>query len=529
MNLTTLYENALLYHPGGRVSPGSLAVFGDRILALGDPSSTAEAAGPGAAKVDLGGGSILPGIHDGHSHMMFGAFTLSQVDLRTATSREEFEERVRGWCQANPDAPWVLGGQWDDQAWGGSPPDKTWVDRLVPDRPLYLTRYDMHSALVNTRTLELVGITADTPDPDGGRIERDPASGDPTGLLIEQAAMDLILAHVPEPSDAAKADLLTGACDYAASLGIVRVQDMPLSWDDLSAYRLALSGDRPGPILHLRVPIEYLENLLAAKNDSWPDRMKLDGVKAWTDGTLGSHSAWLRRPYADQPDNYGVPWVKDLEGFKERVKQAAAADVSVSIHGIGDAAIGYNLDCFWECIDRNLGRAPLRIEHFQHPAAEDVARTDHPRLIVSFQPLHLRYDALVADQYLGPDRANLSFPIKTILGRRALVVLGSDWAVSDFNPFLGIHAAVTRKDIHDRMENGWIPEEKLTVPEAVDGYTRAAAAAVGLDGQTGQLKPGLLADLTVVDRDVTAVDPDEIKDTRVLMTVAEGRVIYDGR
>jgi len=493
-------------------------------LALGGSEEVCGAFARGKVhRIRLSGAMILPGLIDGHTHMMMGALSLRSVDLRGVRSREEFVRRIRLWMEENPSSHWILGGLWDDSLWG-EPPHRGWVDDLTGDRPLFLIRHDMHSALANSRALELAGIGAETPDPDGGRIVRDPESGHPTGLLLERA-MELVQRHIPAPDDEERAGLLHRALRKAASLGLTAVQDIALDWKEVSAYRTAMEVEGVGLHVHLRVPMEALDAYKASLDEPWPERLIPAGLKAWTDGSLGSATAWLHEPYVGTQDR-GVPWIQDPKSFKEGVLRAASLEIPISLHAIGDAAIDYCLDCFRTCIEEGIGSAPLRIEHFQHPSEEALLRVDHPRLIVSMQPVHLRTDARLAEERLGPWRARLSYPLRSLMDRRCTVVFGSDWPVADLNPFLGIYTAVTRQEKEGR--EGWIPLERIDVPQALAAYTRNAAHAAGLRDVTGELRPGLRADLTVIDQDITAVSPEEIPRTSVLMTVVGGKIVYEG-
>ena len=409
----------------------------------------------------------------------------------------------------------------------GAPPSKEWVDALGRGRPMFLLRYDMHSGLANSAALELAGIDSRTQDPPGGRIVRDPATGQPTGRLLERA-MELVTRCIPPPSLPGKAKLLSKALERAVELGLTSLQDLVWDIEDLKVHREVFSRDGCRPRVFLRTPIQQLAEYLEARRDPWPSGMVLQGVKGFLDGSLGSRSAWLREPYLDSPNDRGVSWISDPREFSGMVMMAAREEVGVSLHAIGDAAIGMALGMYWECIERGLGHAPLRIEHFQHPSPEDIERMDHPRLVASMQPLHMRFDAAATEERLGPDRAKHSFPIRSLMELRCNLVFGSDWSVADLNPLLGIHAAVSRLDAQGRWPNGWVPEQRIGVVEAIHAYTASAASSVGMGKSSGHLAPGKTADLTVLDRDITRCHPGEIPKARVLMTVVGGRILYHG-
>ena len=276
---------------------------------------------------------------------------------------------------------------------------------------------------------------------------------------------------------------------------------------------------------NIKIPIDFLDQLLDIDHDQYPERMTIDGVKGWTDGTLGTRTAWLRQPYMIS-DKSGGPRMEDLDGYRENIKKAAEAGYSILLHAIGDKAIGFNLSVFQECIQLGLGTAPLRIEHFQHPAREDIRAMNHPRLVASMQPLHIRGDAIPAEENLGTERAALSSPLKTLLDMKCNLIFGSDWPIVSLDPLTGIHAAVTRQDSQGRFPDGWLPNQKISVVEAITGYTSQAAKVSGLAGRCGELTVNAMADLTILNRDITSIPSDDILKVRVLMTVINGRIVY---
>lgn len=521
----TVLEGAFLLLPHGSTIRGALAWTQGSILAVGESDQVSRAAGPGARRIRLDGALVLPGLWDCHTHMLSGALEQAQVQLRSARSRDEFVRTISAWMEANPLEPWVLGGGWDDALWGGEPPNKEWVDGITGGKPLFLIRYDMHSALANSSALDLAGIRRGSPDPPGGRILKDPTTGEPTGWLLEKA-MDLVGARVPPMGKKRQVELLSSALNTAMKLGLTALQDLVWDFQDLEIHREVFSKGGPGIRVFMRTPIEKLDQFLDAREQGWPPGLVLHGVKGFLDGSLGSRTAWLREPYEGLTQDKGVSWVSDPEGFREIVFRAARNQVPVSLHAIGDAAIGMALEIYWECIQRGFGRAPLRIEHFQHPSYRDIQAMDHPRLVASMQPLHLRFDAMAAQQRLGPARARYSFPIRTLMGLGCTVVFGSDWSVADLNPLLGIHAAVTRQDNEGRWPDGWIPWERISVVQAIQGYTALAAKATGLGERSGELRPGWSADLTILDRDITSCSPEEICKARAIMTVVGGKIVH---
>lgn len=522
---TVLLEGGLILLPEGKTFRGSLAWAGPRISALGDSQEVMSIVGSKTQRIKLDGALVLPGLWDAHTHMLSGALEKAQVQLGGVKSRAEFREAVSQWVRQNPNEPWIVGAGWNDSLWGGVPPTKEWIEDVSQGKPLFLLRYDMHSGLANSVALRLAGIQAQSEDPPGGRIIRDPATGQPTGWLLEKA-MEPVTRCIPAPSLSRKAQLLSQALERAVALGLTSIQDLVWDFSDLEVHKEVFSREGSRPRVFVRTPLEQLAQFLAARESHWPSGMFLQGVKGFLDGSLGSRSAWLRKPYVGSDSYCGVSWVSESKEFREKVFEAASQGVAVSLHAIGDAAIGMALEIYRACIQRGLGGGSLRIEHFQHPSEQDILGMDHPRLTASMQPLHMVFDAAATEERLGPERARLSFPIRTLMGLRCNLVFGSDWSVADLNPLLGIQAAVTRKDRDGKWPGGWIPNERIGVIQALKAYTLNAASSVGLGDVSGCLAPGRLADLTVLDKDITSCDPEQIHEARVLMTVVEGKITY---
>ena len=526
MEEVTLIEDVFLFLPDRSTRPGAIAFGPSGIIAVGEKNAVRMKAGPKPRIISLSGALVLPGFCDGHTHLIWGAQQRTRVDLRSAKSRSDLTQRIRNWMKEYPSLPWVL-GQWEESSWGGELPDRTWVDEVTAGKPLFLTRADMHSALVNSKALEIAGIDKDTPDPAGGKIVRDPRTGFPKGILLENA-MDLVVAKIPPLAPEERVRALRQAFHLAHSFGVTAVHDVlyQLGWEDLEIHRAALAKDPDGLKVYMRVPLEYLDRLLAARKEISSRRFLLDGVKGFIDGALGSTTAWLEEPYAHDPSHSGITCLENIPEFKEIVTRAAQANVSVSLHAIGDAAIGFAQDLYLDLIRRRLGKAPLRIEHFQHPGKKHLEAMGHPRMFASIQPAHILDDASNAEERLGPERAALSYPVKSLLARGCPVVFGSDWDVADLNPLTGLQAAVTRVDKAQRFPGGWHPEQAIGLTEAIECYTWAGARAAGMADRVGRLLPGMAADLAVFDRDLTSLPLEKITEAKVILTVASGRIVY---
>ena len=509
--------------PDRFIQRGAIAFNTSGIIAAGDKSAVHEKAGKKSKIVPLQGALVIPGIADGHTHMLSGALQLTRVDLRAVKNRDEFSGRIQAWAKENPSLPWIL-GQWADTFLGGNLPGRDWVDVASRDKPLFLTRFDMHSAVANTKALETAGIHKGTPDPPGGKIVRDPRTGEPAGLLLEKA-MELVTDRIPPLPALERVKALQKAIRIAHSLGITQVHDVVLHWRDLDIYRVALE-DEPGLKVFVRVPYQEIDYLLAAGDREAAGRLILDGVKGFIDGSLGSTTAWLEEPYAHNPSFRGMSCMEDRGEFQAQMKRAAQAGFSVSLHAIGDAAIGFGLEFFQEIIREGRGSAPLRIEHFQHPGRKHIERTGHPRLFASIQPSHLLDDAGPAEERLGPERAALSYPIKSLLDRGCPVIFGSDWDVADLNPLVGLQAAVARVDKAGRFSGGWHPEQRISIAQAIECYTSSAARATRVSQKAGELVAGMEANLTILDRDITSIPVKEILKAKVIMTVTSGHIVH---
>ena len=524
----TILDDLFLFLPDQSVKSGAIAFDSSGIIAAGDVQRVRARAGKMAKSISLPGALVIPGFVDSHTHMLAGAQQLTRIDLRTVKSRDEFTRNIRTWVEENSSIPWVL-GQWSDILLGGELPDRTWVDEASRGKPLFLARFDMHSAVANSRALEIAGIGRNTPDPSGGRIVRHSRTGEPTGLLLEKA-MDLVADKIPPLTDSQKAHWLENAFQLAHRLGLTAVHDVFFhsKWEDLNIYRQVLQKKEAGLRVYLRVSLGDLDRFLSSLREPQPERLILDGVKGFIDGTLGSTTAWLDEPYFHNPSERGIPCIDDPEEFREGIKRAASHGVTVSLHAIGDAAIGFAQEIYRECIQKSLGKAPLRIEHFQHPGEKHIAAMDHPRLFASVQPAHLLDDAPVAEERLGPRRAALSYPIKSLLEKGCRVIFGSDWDVADLNPLVGLQGAVTRVDKANRFPGGWHPEQRIGITRGIECYTSTPTLATRIPQRAGKLMEEMEANLTVLDRDITSIPPDQITKARALMTFVGGQIVYDG-
>ena len=505
-----------------RPRASAVAIRAGRILAVGG-EELRELAGSHTQVVELEGRCVLPGLTDSHVHLSWFALGLQQLDLTGVRSLEEMLDRVAERVRTTPAGEWVLGRGWDQELWPEPRfPTAADLDRAAPHHPVALTAKSGHALVANTAALARADITPETPDPEGGRVVRDP-SGQPTGLLLEEA-MELVRAAIPRPDAEAVAAALPAAFERAWRVGLTGVHDM----DDLVAFE-ALQQLHGRWELGLRVvkylPAEGLDHALglhlrAGFGDDW---LRIGGIKLFADGALGPRTAAMLAPYEGEPDNLGILTI-EREALEETARRAAAGGLPLAVHAIGDRANRMVLDVF-AAVGADTRSAPTlrhRIEHVQLLHPDDLDRLARLGVVASMQPIHATQDAVMADRYWG-ERTATAYAWRSLLDVGTVLAFGSDCPVEDLNPFLGIHAAVTRArpDGYGGPQ-GWHPEQRITVQEAVRAYTLGAAYAVGMEDRLGSLSPGKWADLVVLDRDIFTCDPTAIPETRVVGTMIGG-------
>ncbi|MGE5198475.1 MAG: amidohydrolase [Rhodospirillaceae bacterium] len=509
----------------------AVAIVGARVAAVGTEAALSAWRGPSTRVIDAGGARVLPGFNDSHVHFMGGGLQLDNVDLREAPSPEDFARLIGERVRATPAGAWVLGGDWDDQLWSPpSLPTRQLIDPVSPATPVFVNRFDGHMAVANSVALKLAGVTAATADPPGGVIVRD-AAGNPTGLL-KDAAMGLVNRVIPPLTPARRAQALTRALAHAASLGVTSVRDMGPDAGDLSAYAdFAASGRLTLRISAAPSELQWADQArLGIRHGFGTPFFTLGAVKGFADGSLGSTTAYFFEPYTDAPATQGLlaDEMLPLEGMRERLTGADAAGLQLCIHAIGDQAISVVLDLFSDVAKANGARdRRFRIEHAQHVAQKDFDRFASLGVIAAVQPYHAIDDGRWAERRIGPARIQTTYPFRTFLDRGVRLALGSDWPVAPLSPLLGIYAAVTRATLDGKHPDGWVPAQKITVDEAVRGYTAGSAYAEFADADKGTLAPGALADLVVLSDDIFAIAPARIRDVTVRTTIVGGRVVYD--
>jgi predicted amidohydrolase YtcJ len=507
----------------------AVALAGDRIAAVGGTAEIRVQAGS-AEVADLGGQFVVPGFIDAHVHFLDGGFRLTSVQLRDASTRDEYVSRIGAYAKTVPPGTWITGGDWDHTLWGGELPRRDWIDAETPDHPVWVSRLDGHMALANTAALCAAGVTKSVGDVAGGEIVRD-ARGELTGLLKDNA-MPLVGAKVPPPVDAMKDRALDAAMRHVAAQGVTTVHNMG-SWDDLTVFARAWRAGRLGTRIYAAVPLSTwarLRDEVAAKTygsdgrgDAW---LRVGALKGFVDGSLGSHTAAFHEPFTDAPKDRGL-FVNTTEDLYAGISGADKAGLHVVVHAIGDRANTTLLDLFTRVARENGTRdRRFRVEHAQHLAPADIPRFAAQGIIASMQPYHAIDDGRWAERVIGPVRIRTTYAFRSLLDARATLAFGSDWFVAPPTPLEGIYAAVTRRTLDDRHPDGWVPDQKTTVEEALVAYTRGGAYASFEEKLKGTIAPGMLADLTVIDRDLRTIPAPEIRNAKVARTIVGGKTVF---
>jgi len=527
-----IISNAKIW-TGVRAHPTAqaVAVIGDRIVAIGSNSDVEILRGTATKTIDAGGKLLVPGFNDAHVHFVDGGSQLDSVQLNDVTNTNEFVRRIAEQAKKTPKGEWIKGGDWDETKWNPpNLPTKELIDGVTPDNPVFLSRYDGHSALANSHALHLAGITSQTPDPAGGAIVRD-AQRNPTGDL-KDAAMDLVFKVIPPLTHEQRLRAVRRALEYAASLGVTSVQHMNPDYADIAAYAELLQNDELTTRIYAAPLIDQVDDQvkIGIRHAFGGPYLRIGAVKAFADGSLGSRTAYFFEPYSDEPGNHGLlgEGMQPLSLMRDRMMKADAAGLQICTHAIGDQAISTILDLYTDVVRAHHGmERRLRIEHAQHMAAKDFARFAQLDVIASVQPYQAIDDGRWAESYIGHDRASRTYAFRTFLNHGVHLAFGTDWDVAPLNPLLTIYAAVTRATLDGKNPNGWFPEQKLTVPEAVEAYTNGSAYAEFQDKDKGSIMPGKLADMVLLSDDIFTIDPVKIRDVKVLKTIVGGRVVWD--
>ena len=531
---TLIITNAAIYtvdkqHPKAE----AVAVIRERIVALGSSAEIDLWRGPQTKVIDADGKLVLPGFNDSHVHFIQGGAQLDQVNLTDVATPEEFTRRIGAQATKTPKGEWILGGRWDETKWPTAQlPTKELVDPVTGDTPIFVERYDGHEALANSAAMKLGGVNAKTPDVPGGVIVRD-ASGNPTGIF-KDAAQELINKAIPAMSHERRMRAARRALEHAASLGVTSVQHMNPEFADVAVYsELEEKSELTTRIYAVPMETNSQDQAKVGIRRAWGSSyLRLGAVKGYADGSLGSRTAYMFEPFADDSGNRGLlsDEMHPPSAMRDRLMQADAAGLQLRIHAIGDSAISMILDIFSD-IERAHGYHDQRftIEHAQHMAPKDFERFAQLHVIASMQPYHAIDDGRWAEERLGHERARYSYAWRIFLDHGVTLAFGTDWPVAPLNPMPGLYAAVTRATLDGKNPGGWIPEEKITLPEAVETYTIGSAFAEFQEHEKGSITPGELADMVILSDNIFDLKPKAIQNTKVETTIVGGKVVYGGR
>ena len=537
LSLTACGQTADLVIQGGAVwtglssgapQPGAVAIGGGKILAVGDSAAVARYLGARTRVMRADGGLVMPGFADGHTHFIGGGFQLASVDLRGAATPQEFIRRLKEYARAHKPGEWITGGDWDHTRWAGQPlPRHEWIDSVTPDNPVFVSRLDGHEALANAAAMRAAGITKDTPTPPGGEVLRDARTGEPIGIFKDQA-LGLIGKAVPEPGPEQRDSALARALAYAASLGVTATSHVSASWADRASYRRLEKAGRMTLRVALYLDLSDWRAVADTIRRSGPgdDWVKIGGLKGYVDGSAGSRTAYFFEPYADSAGYAGLMQHAEPD-LRSWVGNGDSAGLQVTVHAIGDRANAIILDIY-DSVAKAHGPRDRRFrdEHSQHLRPQDIARFGQIGVVASMQPSHAIDDGRWVEGRIGPVRIKSTYAFRTLLDTHAHLAFGSDWTVASLDPILGIYAAVTRRTLDGKNPDGWVPEQRISVGEALQAYTAGNAYAVFAEGKRGVLAPGYFADVVVVDRNLFAMPPESLTTAKVAVTIAGGKVVY---
>lgn len=543
----TVIVNARIYTVN-RQQPWAegLAIQGDKVIAVGSAKEIATYRGTSTHVIDAQGHLVLPGFTDCHIHFLDGSLSLLQVNLDEAKTVGEIQRKVKEYADAHPDLAWILGRGWNYAVFNPSGlPDKSYLDEIIPNRPVYLESFDGHTWWANSKALQFAGITRATPNPAGGTIVRDANTGEATGAIKEDAADDVVRRVIPPPSHEQTVAALLGGMREANRVGLVRAispDGVSVQGGDFRALEVYDVLRRSGQLtvrfdiaLRVQPPTlnkDEVQRIVAARDRYHDDWLSAGKAKFFLDGVIESHTAAMLKPYSDDAGQIGsLLW--DPERYKQAVTDLDARNIQVFTHAIGDRAVRLALDSYQQAHQKNhTPDARHRIEHIETISAEDISRFGKLGVIASFQPLHAYPDEDLMKVWLrnaGPERAQRGFAWRSVASTGGLLAFGSDWPIVTLNPWPGVQNALTRQTTEGQPPGGWIPRERISLPDAIKAYTLGAAFAGHREKTEGSIEPGKLADLIVLSQDLFKIEPTDIGKTEVLLTMIGGKVVYQAR
>jgi predicted amidohydrolase YtcJ len=508
----------------------AVAVIGDRIVAVGTAAEIDAWRGASTKVIDAGGKLLLPGFNDAHVHFIDGGVQLDSIELRDSTGPEDFARKLAERAKITPKGEWIVGGDWDEERW--SPPQlptRQMIDSVTPDNPVFLYRYDGHEVLVNSVALKLAGVLAQTQNPAGGEIVKD-KQGNPTGIL-KDAAQSLVASKIPPLSHERRVRAAKRALAYAARLGVTSVQAMSADYQDIRVYsELVEKGELTSRIYVAPALATWEDEAKVGVRHAWGSSLlRIGAMKAFADGSLGSTTAYFFKPFNDAPNTHGLlsDEMQPLSKMRNNMMKADENGLQLCVHAIGDQAISIVLDLFTD-VQKAHGTADrrFRIEHAQHVAPKDFDRFASLQVIASVQPYHAIDDGRWAERRIGPERIKTSYAFRTFLDKGVKLAFGTDWTVAPLDPMKTLYAAVTRATLDGKHPEGWVPEQKIKLPEAVEAYTMGSAYAEFQEKEKGSITPGKLADMVLLSDDIFQLDPKKIADVQVDMTMLGGRVVW---
>jgi len=521
----TVNENQLLAE--------AVVIEDNKIIFVGSNKEAEDIIDESTKVIDLNGKLMLPGFIDSHLHFTSGGYYLLGINLRPAKTKEEFVQLLKDYIfdwESNPElkGKWITGGRWDHESWDViEVPTRELIDEFSQNTPVFVSRIDGHMGLANSKALELAGITKNTPNPDGGLIMKDPVTGEPTGILKDNA-MDLVFNIIPKKSLAENKAATLRALEEAKRLGITGVHDMTQP-GELEAYNTIKNENNLSCRIYSIWPINLYRDLVEQNIESGSGDIYIrrGGLKGYADGSLGAKTAWFFKPY-ENDTTYGLAMDIVSNGkLKEWAFDADKNHLQICVHAIGDKANNYMLNLYEKIKNENPGwERRFRIEHSQHLIPDDIKRFAEIGVIASIQPYHAIDDGVWAENRIGPERIHFTHPYKSFLEDSVTIAFGTDWPVAPLNPLFGIYAAVTRRTVDGQNPDGWIPEQKISVEDAIRCYTLNAAFASFEEDIKGSIQVGKLADLLVLSDDILTIDPVKIREVEVEMTIFDGDVIY---